>query len=64
MKINDENRSKMIEDYVGNIVDSMDTKTLCQLAYDFLVQDKSSYTNEQLETEILDYYPELLEEDV
>ena len=63
MKITEENRDKIIEDYVDRIVDSMETGDLICLVQDMLTDQKQDYTNEELETEIRDYYPDLLGEE-
>lgn len=62
INITDKNREEIMEAYIGNMVDSMDTKTLAQYAYDSLMQSKDLLTNEALELEILDYSPHILEE--
>lgn len=61
MKITSENRESIVDAYVNRVLDEMDTNTLMQLAYDLLCKDKESYTNEELETEINEYYPDILE---
>ena len=62
INITDKNREEIMEEYIGNMVDSMDTKTLAQYAYDSLMESKDLLTNEALELEILDYSPHILEE--
>ena len=44
------------------MVDQMDLSTLCQLAYDLLVQTYSTYTEEQLRAEVKEWAEDLLEE--
>lgn len=61
-KINDSNRKEIIEAYVNRVVDGMGTKELVQFVYESLYDSKSIYTNAELETEIEDYYPDLIEE--
>ena len=56
------NRDKLITEYVDTIVDDMDTKTLMQFAIETLTENLADYTDEQLLTEIYEYYPHLLEE--
>jgi len=53
-------RNVLIPKYVQQIVDSMDTKTLECFVYDTLVDNLSSYSDEELITEVEEYYPELL----
>lgn len=40
----------------------MDSETLYQFAYDMLSQSKDLMDNKLLEDEILDYYPDILED--
>ena len=56
-----ENRNKIISEYVTKIIYSMDTNTVCEVLADYIRNSKDEYTDEQLITEILEYYPELLE---
>jgi hypothetical protein len=42
----------------------MDTKDLMRIVGDYLEQNFSEYTDEQLISEIQDHYPELLDENV
>jgi hypothetical protein len=60
MLINAENRDKIQDEYIQQMIDGMDIDTLASLAYDYLSKDKDEYTHKQLETEILEYYPEIL----
>jgi hypothetical protein len=50
-------------EYVDTIVDDMDTKTLMQFAIETLTENLADYTDEQLLTEIYEYYPHLLDEE-
>lgn len=63
MKITEQNREQLIADYADRILDDMDHKTMSRIIYDMLVDEKETYTNEELETEIMDYYPDLLREE-
>ena len=56
------NREKLIEDYAQQMLDSMDMKTMECFVYDTLVANLNEYNDEELITEVTDYYPELLEE--
>ena len=38
----------------------MDHKTMYQYVYDMLEQSLETYTDEELETEVKDYYPHLI----
>lgn len=56
-----EQRDQLQDDFIHQIVDDMDLKTLCRFAYDVLSQEYDLYTTEELKTEVKEYYPELLE---
>jgi hypothetical protein len=60
-KITQDNKNKIIEHYVANILSDMDNNSLYALAYDYVVDTKISMTLENLEKEILQYYPHLLD---
>ena len=55
------NREDLINEYVERMVDGMDFTTLAVIAFEKLRDDLRTYTDEQLRTEIMDYYPDLLE---
>lgn len=55
-------RSELIQKYAFQIMDSMDMKTMECFVMDTLVDNLNSYSDEELNTEIEEYYPELLEE--
>ena len=57
----DMNKEQLIEALVNRIIDDMDTKSLRQLASDYLESSYEKYTEEQLLTEMQDRFPELLE---
>lgn len=61
MKITDDNRDQIIENYVRKIIDSMDMDGLLECLEFYMIESNRRYTNEQLETEINETYPELLE---
>lgn len=63
MKITKENRDKILDDYVHRVLDQMDMGTVIELAFDLLRENKEQYSDEELETEIKEYYPDLLGED-
>ena len=54
-------RDSLIDSYAQQLLDSMDMKTMECFVYDTLKDNLSSYTDEELVTEVEDYYPELLE---
>jgi hypothetical protein len=55
-------RDALIENYVQQLIDGMDYKTMERLVYDTLMDNLSSYSDEQLITEVEEYNPELLGE--
>jgi hypothetical protein len=61
MKITDNNRKEIIEKYIRQSIDSMDLDALVSVVYDTMDTNLSKYTNAELENEISDYYPDLLE---
>ena len=58
--VTDKNRDEIIEQYAQDILDGMDYETLYAFAYETLVEKKDILDNEALETEILEFYPDLL----
>jgi hypothetical protein len=56
------NKEDLIHSYAQQLLDSMDMKTMECFVYDTLVENLTDYTQEELITEIKDYYPELLED--
>ena len=55
------NREKFVQEYVDRVLDNMSTKDLMRIVGDQLEENLSSYTDEELITEVTEYYPELLE---
>ena len=56
------NRDQLQNDYIESIIDGMDHKTMYQYVYDNLADHLDKYSEQELITEVEDYYPELLEE--
>lgn len=57
------NKEDLIDTYAQTLLDGMDYKTMERFVYDTLVENLTNYTEEELITEVKDYYPELLGED-
>ena len=57
------NKDDLIDAYAQQLLDSMDMKTMERFVYDTLVENLTNYTEEELITEVTDYYPELLQSD-
>ena len=56
------NREQLLESYIETIIDGMDHKNLWQYVYDSLEQNFEAYSDEELVTEVKEYYPHLLED--
>jgi hypothetical protein len=59
--VTNENRSDITSIYCHRLLDDMDFDTLYSFAYDMLRDNKEGLTNEQLQNQISDYYPDILE---
>jgi len=57
------NRQELQENYIQQLIEGMDYKTMERFVYDTLEENLTNYTDEELITEVTDYYPELLESD-
>jgi hypothetical protein len=62
--VNDSTREGLISTYAQAIVEDMDMKCLMQMAVETITNNLTSYTNEELEEEMIDNYDYLLEEKV
>lgn len=60
--VTDKNRDNIIDRYTEHLLDGMTFQELWNLAYDAIHNSKELMSNEALESEVLDYYPEILEE--
>ena len=58
------NRDQLQNDYIESIIDGMDHKTMYQYVYDNLSDHLDKYSEQELITEVEDYYPDLLKEDL
>jgi RNase P/RNase MRP subunit POP5 len=56
------NRDALIQDYIDRVIDNMSTKDLVRIVWEQLEENLGSYTDEELITEVEEYYPELLED--
>ena len=54
-------RSQLIKDYILQLIQGMDYKTMECMVYDTLQDNLADYTDEQLITEVKENNPELLE---
>ena len=55
-------RDELQNAYIESIIDGMDHKTMYQYVYDNLADHLDKYSEQELITEVKDYYPELLED--
>ena len=56
------NRSELQDTMIQQILDDMDIKTMMAILYDSMSGSYDKYSDEELITEVKEYYPELLEE--
>ena len=59
--VDDNNRQEIAGIYIGRLLDDMDFDALYNFAFDMLRDSKEGLTNEQLQNQIIDYYPDILE---
>ena len=57
------NRSELQDAYINTIIDGMDLKDMMALLFDLMDADMDKYTDEELITEVKEYYPHILEDD-
>lgn len=60
-KINQDNKTAFIDSYATQLIDNMDFNSLWEFARDGIVKNLENYTIEELENEIKEFYPELLD---
>ena len=56
------NRQELLDAYIDRILDNMSTKDLMRIVGDQIEENLSGYSDEELITEVEEYYPELLED--
>jgi hypothetical protein len=54
-------RHELQETYIQQLIEGMDFKTMECFVYNTLKENLSTYTDEELITEVEEYYPELIE---
>lgn len=64
MKLNKEQFSQFVENYVSHIVDGMDVATLETMVFDLLCREYETYTEEQIVDEIEELYGEEVAQDL
>ena len=58
----DMNRSELQDNMIQQILEDMDIKTMMAILYDNMSESYDKYSDEELITEVKEYYPELLED--
>jgi hypothetical protein len=61
INVTNKNRDKIIEEYVCDLIDGMDWDTMYAFCYERLIETKSLMVNEDLESEIMNFFPYILE---
>ena len=56
------NRSELQDALIQQMLDDMDLKTMTQLCYDYLDEGYAKYDDNELRNEVIEYYPELLDD--
>ena len=56
------NRSELQQQLIDKMIEGMDFKTMWSVLYDYMDESYDKYSDEELKTEVEEYYPELLEE--
>ena len=55
-------RESLVQAYIDRLLDNMSTKDLLQIVGDQMEENLTSYTDEELISEVESYYPDLLED--
>ena len=55
------NREQLQDAYINTIIDGMDLKDMMALLFDLMDADMDKYTDEELISEVEEYYPHLLD---
>ena len=56
------NREQLQDAYINNLIDGMDMDDCLAMLFDYMDQSFDSYSDDELITEVREYYPELLED--
>jgi hypothetical protein len=57
-------REALVEAYIDRLLDNMSTKDLLQIVGEQMEENLTSYTDEELISEVESYYPDLLDPDL
>jgi hypothetical protein len=55
-------RESLVQAYIDRLLDNMSTKDLIRIVGDQMEENLTSYTDEELISEVESYYPDLLED--
>ena len=55
-------RKQLQAELINSVIDGMDLKTMWAVLYDYMDESYDKYSDEELQEEVKEYYPELLEE--
>ena len=55
------NREELVEAYIDRLLDNMSTKDLLRIVGEQMEENLTSYTDEELISEVQEYNPELIE---
>jgi hypothetical protein len=58
------NKAQLVENYISQIVEGLDTEQLAIIAFDLLVREYETYTEEQIVGEIEEIYGEEFAQDL
>jgi hypothetical protein len=58
------NKAQLVENYISQIVEGLDTEQLAIIAFDLLVREYETYTEEQIVGEIEELYGEEFAQDL
>ena len=56
------NRSELQQQLINSVIDGMDFKTMWSVLYDYMDESYDKYSDEELITEVKEYYPELMDD--
>ena len=62
--MNESDLHQLKENYINMIIDGMDMDSLCQMAFDLLLDSYQDCTEEQMKEEIVDLYDEEMLQDL
>ena len=54
-------RSELQQQLINKMIEGMDFNTMWSVLYDFMDESYDKYSDEELKTEVEEYYPELLD---